>query len=86
MSTENSITIAAKKEIMLTCGGRYIKIKTDGSIDINSLGLVEVRSAQAQFVKDTRHNFQLPNISTKICIPCLIDAARKGLPFVYREI
>ncbi|WP_180113959.1 type VI secretion system Vgr family protein [Acinetobacter sp. YH12063] len=86
MSTENSITIAAKKEIMLTCGGGYIKIKTDGSIDINSPGLVEVRSAQAQFVKGTRHNFQLPNISTKICIPCLIDAARKGLPFVYREI
>ncbi|WP_180165191.1 type VI secretion system Vgr family protein [Acinetobacter sp. YH12049] len=86
MSTENSITIAAKKEIMLTCGGGYIKIKTDGSIDINSPGLVEVRSAQAQFVKGTRHNFQLPNISTKICIPCLIDAARKGLPFVYREV
>ncbi|MCL6233536.1 type VI secretion system Vgr family protein [Acinetobacter amyesii] len=86
MSTENSITIAAKKEIMLTCGGGYIKIKTDGSIDINSPGLVEVRSAQAQFVKGTRHNFQLPNISTKICIPCLIDAARKGLPFVFREI
>ncbi|WP_111885354.1 type VI secretion system Vgr family protein [Acinetobacter sp. CFCC 11171] len=86
MSTENSITIAAKKEIMLTCGGGYIKIKTDGSIDINSPGLVEVRSAQAQFVKGTRHNFKLPNISTKICIPCLIDAARKGLPFVYREI
>ena len=86
MSTENSITIAAKKEIMLTCGGGYIKIKTDGSIDINSPGLVEVRSAQAQFVKGTRHNFQLPNISTKICIPCLIDAARKGLPFVNREI
>ncbi|WP_180183515.1 type VI secretion system Vgr family protein [Acinetobacter sp. YH01020] len=86
MSTENSITIAAKKEIMLTCGGGYIKIKTDGSIDINSPGLVEVRSAQAQFVKGTRHKFQLPNISTKICIPCLIDAARKGLPFVFREI
>lgn len=86
MSTENAVTIAAKKEIMLTCGGGYIKIKQDGSIEINSPGLVEVKSAQTQFIKGTKHNFQLPNISSKICIPCLLDAARKALPFVHREI
>ncbi|MDP7762681.1 type VI secretion system Vgr family protein [Acinetobacter baumannii] len=86
MSTENSITIAAKKEIMLTCGGGYIKIKTDGSIEINSPGLVEVKSSQTKFLKGSNHNFQLPNISSKICIPCLLDAARKSLPFVHREI
>lgn len=86
MSTESAITIAAKKEIMLTCGGGYIKIKTDGSIEINSPGLIEVKSAQTQFIKGTKHNFQLPNISSKICIPCLLDAARKALPFVHREI
>lgn len=86
MSTENAITIAAKKEIMLTCGGGYIKIKTDGSIEINSPGLVEVKSSQTKFLKGTNHNFQLPNISSKICIPCLLDAARKSLPFVHREI
>lgn len=86
MSTENAITIAAKKEIMLTCGGGYIKIKQNGSIEINSPGLVEVKSAQTQFLKGTKHNFQLPNISSKICIPCLLDAARKSLPFVHREI
>ncbi|NHC03968.1 type VI secretion system tip protein VgrG [Acinetobacter sp. 187] len=86
MSIENAVTIAAKKEIMLTCGGGYIKIKTDGSIEINSPGLVEVKSAQTQFIKGTKHNFQLPNISSKICIPCLLDAARKALPFVHREI
>ncbi|CAA0235507.1 TPA: type VI secretion system Vgr family protein [Acinetobacter baumannii] len=86
MSTENAITIAAKKEIMLTCGGGYIKIKTDGSIEINSPGLVEVKSSQTKFLKGSNHNFQLPNISSKICIPCLLDAARKSLPFVHREI
>ncbi|QIO09179.1 type VI secretion system Vgr family protein [Acinetobacter lanii] len=86
MSIENAVTIAAKKEIMLTCGGGYIKIKTDGSIEINSPGLIEVKSAQTQFIKGTKHNFQLPNISSKICIPCLLDAARKALPFVHREI
>lgn len=86
MSTENAITIAAKKEIMLTCGSGYIKIKTDGSIEINSPGLVEVKSSQTKFLKGSNHNFQLPNISSKICIPCLLDAARKSLPFVHREI
>jgi len=86
MSTENAITIAAKKEIMLTCGGGYIKIKTNGSIEINSPGLVEVKSSQTKFLKGSNHNFQLPNISSKICIPCLLDAARKSLPFVHREI
>jgi len=86
MSTENAITIAAKKEIMLTCGGGYIKIKTDGSIEINSPGLIEVKSSQTKFLKGSNHNFQLPNISSKICIPCLLDAARKSLPFVHREI
>ncbi|MCU7696981.1 type VI secretion system tip protein VgrG [Acinetobacter sp. AYS6] len=86
MSTENAITIAAKKEIMLTCGGGYIKIKTNGSIEINSPGLVEVKSSQTKFLKGSNHNFELPNISSKICIPCLLDAARKSLPFVHREI
>ena len=86
MSTENAITIAAKKEIMLTCGGGYIKIKTNGSIEINSPGLIEVKSSQTKFIGGTRHNFELPNISSKICIPCLLDAARKALPFVHREI
>ena len=86
ISTENKVTIAAKKEIMLACGGGYIKIKEDGSIEINSPGLVEVKSAQTKFVNGTRHQFQLPNISSKICIPCLLDAARKSLPFVHREI
>ncbi|UUS56567.1 MULTISPECIES: type VI secretion system Vgr family protein [unclassified Acinetobacter] len=86
MSTENAVTIVAKKEIMLTCGGGYIKIKTDGSIEINSPGLIEVKSGQTKFTGGTRHNFQIPNISSKICIPCLLDAARKSLPFVHREI
>ncbi len=71
---------------MLACGGGYIKIKEDGSIEINSPGLVEVKSAQTKFVNGTRHQFQLPNISSKICISCLLDAARKSLPFVHREI
>lgn len=86
VSTEGSITIAAKREIMFTCGGGYIKIKLDGSIEINTAGLVEVKSGQTKFMSGNRHNFQLPNISSKICIPCLLDAARKSQPFVYREI
>ncbi|WP_180178668.1 type VI secretion system Vgr family protein [Acinetobacter sp. YH01005] len=86
MSTENSITIAAKKEIMLTCGGGFIKIKTNGSIEINSPGLIEIKSAQIKFLSGTKYNFQFPNISSKICIPCLLDAARKSMPFVHREI
>ncbi|QNW99579.1 type VI secretion system tip protein VgrG [Acinetobacter seifertii] len=86
ISTENSITLAAKKEIMLTCGGGYIKIKSDGSIEINSPGLVEIKSSQTKFTKGVKHNFPLPNISSKICVSCLLDAARKSLPFVHREI
>ena len=71
---------------MLTCGGGFIKIKTNGSIEINSPGLIEIKSAQTKFLSGTKYNFQFPNISSKICIPCLLDAARKSMPFVHREI
>ncbi|MGS0467986.1 DUF2345 domain-containing protein [Cobetia marina] len=47
-STENDIDINAAKEILLTCGGAYVRLK-DGNIELHAPGKIDVKGAQHSF-------------------------------------
>ncbi|WP_322057166.1 type VI secretion system Vgr family protein [Paraburkholderia sp. J63] len=57
-ATEN-IDVAAKKEILLTSGGAYIRIK-NGNIEIHAPGKIDVKGAQHSFNGPVRKNYPLP--------------------------
>ncbi|MEL0616356.1 type VI secretion system tip protein TssI/VgrG [Cobetia marina] len=47
-STENDIDINAAKEILLTCGGAYVRLK-GGNIELHAPGKIDVKGAQHSF-------------------------------------
>ncbi|MDE1144247.1 type VI secretion system Vgr family protein [Paraburkholderia tropica] len=57
-ATEN-VEIAAKKEIVLTSGGAYIRIK-DGNIEIHAPGTIDVKGTQHSFAGPAQQNYPLP--------------------------
>ena len=58
-STEQSIDLSAAKEILLVCGGAYVRIK-DGNIDLHAPGKIDVKGAQHLFGGPTSMDRDLP--------------------------
>ena len=59
ISANDRIEIAADKEILLTSGGAYIRLK-GGNIDIHAPGKVEHKGAAHPFMGPTSMNFNMP--------------------------
>jgi type VI secretion system secreted protein VgrG len=62
-SSQGKVTIAAKTELVMACGNGYIKIKSDGSIEIGSPAVVEVKSQAFNRLGAASLAIPLPNIS-----------------------
>lgn len=78
ISAKKSIEIAAKDEILLTAKGSYIKINAAG-IEHGMPTAFTVYSA-SKSLTGPKSLFKEP-----ICIPCLIEAAKKNHAFVTRD-
>lgn len=79
-STQEQIIIAAKKEILLTSGGGYIRIK-GGNIDIHCPGVVSTKGAKHDISGPASMNVAMPQFPNSICKDCVMKAAQAGSPF-----
>ncbi|GJH07360.1 type VI secretion system tip protein VgrG [Caballeronia novacaledonica] len=61
LSTDANVDVAAKKEIVLSSGGAYIRIK-DGDIEIHAPGKIDIKGAQRSFTGPTGRNYALPKL------------------------
>jgi type VI secretion system secreted protein VgrG len=48
ISANDQITVAAQKELLVTCGGAYIKLE-GGNIYIHAPGMIDIKGAQHSF-------------------------------------
>ncbi|AOM01661.1 type VI secretion system Vgr family protein [Cobetia marina] len=79
-STENDIDINAAKEILLTCGGAYVRLK-DGNIELHAPGKIDVKGAQHSFGGPTSLNAamtELPEGEDLLCPSKGQSAAANG--------
>lgn len=75
LSTEDKVIVAADKEIMLTSGGAYIKIK-DGNIFLHAPGTIENKAASHPHSGPASTSYTMPTfVRAPICIECLKTAA-----------
>ena len=69
MSTEGKVEIAADKEILLTSGGGYIRIK-GGNIEIHTPGVIDHKAAAYPMAQPTSMDYSMPSFA-KIMLPPL---------------
>ncbi|BBG31052.1 type VI secretion system Vgr family protein [Zymobacter palmae] len=62
-STQGKVEVAATDEILLSCGGGYIRIK-GGNIEIHAPGTISVKGAQHAFSGSTSQSPTLPELPT----------------------
>lgn len=75
LSTEDKVIVAADKEIMLTSGSAYIKIK-DGNIFLHAPGIIENKAASHPHAGPASAPYTMPSfVRAPICIECLKTAA-----------
>lgn len=60
-STEDAVHIAAAEEVLLTCGGGYIRLK-GGDIEIHAPGTIDVKGSQHLFGGPTSLSYPLDNL------------------------
>ncbi len=78
ISANDKIEIAADKEILLTSGGAYIRLK-GGNIEIHAPGVVEHKGAAHPFMGPAQMPYPMPEFSREaICGGCLKKAAKEG--------
>jgi type VI secretion system secreted protein VgrG len=71
---------AAKKIVLATAGGANITIE-GGNITVMCPGKITVRASQKSFVGPQGTPYGLPLFPQSVCVSCLLNAARSGVPF-----
>ncbi|MFN6960506.1 DUF2345 domain-containing protein, partial [Proteus mirabilis] len=81
-SIDGSVNITAKKEIILNCGGGYIKI-SGGNIEIGTPNNILLKSINVQKVGATNFNSPIPEIQKGFCEQFVIKdkKTQRILPF-----
>ncbi|SMF12753.1 type VI secretion system Vgr family protein [Pseudogulbenkiania subflava] len=69
-----------KQEVLLTCGGAYIRIK-DGKIELHAPGKVSFKGASHDWSGPAKMNVPVPLFPKSICIDCLLRSAKAGSAF-----
>jgi type VI secretion system secreted protein VgrG len=73
ISATDKVESAAKKELLLTSGGAYIRIK-DGNIEIHAPGKIDIKGAQHSFEGPASTNYPLPTMPNSTCKECVLNA------------
>ncbi|WP_137009672.1 type VI secretion system Vgr family protein [Aquitalea aquatilis] len=69
-----------KKEILLTSGGAYVRIK-DGKIELHAPGTVSFKGGSHDWSGPDSMNIPMPIFPKEVCIPCLLRSAKAGSAF-----
>ncbi|MDG0025195.1 type VI secretion system Vgr family protein [Trinickia sp. Y13] len=80
ISITDVIEMAGKREVFLTSGGAYIRIK-DGNIEMHAPGTIDVKGAKRVFAGPTEMPYPMPQLPQNICVECMIRAAQAKMPF-----
>ena len=80
-SCKRKITIPAQKEVLLTSGGAYIRIK-DGRIELHCPGILSIKAANRVLEGPDAMFVPMPQFPNNVCKECLRAAMRSGSPFV----
>jgi type VI secretion system secreted protein VgrG len=80
ISITDVIEMAGKREVLLTSGGAYIRIK-DGNIEMHAPGKIDVKGAKRVFDGPTEMAYPMPPLPQNICVECMIRAAQAKMPF-----
>ena len=80
ISITDVIEMAGKREVLLTSGGAYIRIK-DGNIEVHAPGSIDVKGAKRVFAGPTEMPYPMPQLPQQICVECMIRAAQTKMPF-----
>ncbi|WP_024301790.1 type VI secretion system Vgr family protein [Pseudogulbenkiania sp. MAI-1] len=70
-----------KKEVLLTCGGAYIRIK-DGKIELHAPGKVSFKGGSHDWSGPARMNKEVLRFPNTVCKQCMQMAAKEGNPLV----
>ncbi|MDN0077778.1 type VI secretion system Vgr family protein, partial [Crenobacter sp. SG2303] len=70
-----------KKEILLTCGGAYVRIK-DGKIELHAPGKVSFKGGSHDWSGPTSMNMPFPRFPNTVCKTCMQRAFNEGNPLV----
>jgi type VI secretion system secreted protein VgrG len=73
-----------KQEVLLTCGGAYIRLK-DGKIELHAPGKVSFKGGKHDWSGGASMNLTPPQFPNSICIPCLLKAMQSGSPFASKS-
>src|SRR5690606_10497981 len=66
-STEHSVNLAAAEEVLLVCGGAYVRIK-GGNIDLHAPGKIDVKGVLQRLGGPTQMLTTLPQMPEGICV------------------
>ena len=78
---KGKIVIPAHKEIILTSGGAYIRLK-DGKIELHCPGTLSVKGSVHEWSGPDSMKVPMPQFPNNICKECLLAAMRSGSPVI----
>jgi type VI secretion system secreted protein VgrG len=85
ISANAAVDFAAAKKIHLaTAGGASITIE-GGNITVQCPGTLTIHAGQKSFAGPGKKNFELPQMPTSICVPCMLKALKSGSPFAAKS-
>jgi type VI secretion system secreted protein VgrG len=80
-SCKGKIQIAAEDELVVTCGGAYVRLK-GGNIDVHCPGTLSMKAAQHQLSGPGSMNVAFPQFPNSVCKSCAAKAAAEANPLV----
>ncbi|MBA8733548.1 type VI secretion system Vgr family protein [Chromobacterium violaceum] len=82
-SCKERITIAAKEEILMTCGGGYIRL-AGGNIEVHCPGTVSIKGAQHNLSGPTSLNYRMPTFGKVYSGRFQLQNQKTGEPLIGR--
>ncbi|MBN3815943.1 type VI secretion system tip protein VgrG [Paraburkholderia sp. Se-20369] len=81
LSATDKIEVAAAKEILLTSGGAYIRLR-DGNIEIHAPGKIDVKGAQHSFSGPTSQAYAMPQFKPSYQAKYILQSQVDGMPMM----
>ncbi|MFP3506891.1 type VI secretion system Vgr family protein [Burkholderia sp. SIMBA_062] len=81
LSATDKIEVAAEKEVLLTSGGAYIRLK-GGDIEIHAPGKIEVKGAQHSFSGPTSQAYAMPQFKPSYQAQYILKSQVDGSPMM----
>ncbi|MET3620186.1 type VI secretion system Vgr family protein [Burkholderia ambifaria] len=81
LSATDKIEVAAAKEILLTSGGAYIRLR-DGNIELHAPGKIDVKGAQHSFSGPASQSYAMPQFKPSYQAKYILQSQVDGMPMM----